>query len=66
MCHDGKELSFKLTKIPMVGVAKLNLVSMDQMTNKHIVVIFDWNNSNEIMGRLGKMGLPQTTFVGCW
>jgi hypothetical protein len=50
----------------MVGVAKLNLVSMDQMTNKHIVVIFDWSNSNELMGRLGKMGLPQTTFVGCW
>jgi hypothetical protein len=24
------------------------------------------NSSNELMGRLGKMGLPQTTFVGCW
>ena len=39
MCHDGNELSLKLTKTPIVGVAKLNLVSMDQMTNKHIVVV---------------------------
>jgi hypothetical protein len=66
MCHDGKELSLKLTKTPMVGVAKLNLVLMDQMTNKHIVVIFNWSNSNKLMGRLGMIRLPQTTFVSCW
>jgi hypothetical protein len=66
MCHDGKELSLKLTKTLTVGVAKLNLVSMDQMTNKHVVVMFNWSNSNKLMGRLGKMRLPKTTFVGCW
>jgi hypothetical protein len=31
MCHDGKELSLKLRKTPMIGIAKLNLVSLDQM-----------------------------------
>jgi hypothetical protein len=31
------------------------LVSMDQMTNKHIVVMFNWSNSNKLMGRLGNM-----------
>ena len=66
MCHDGKELSLKLTKTPMVGVAKLNLVSMDQMTNKHIVVMLNWSSSNERIGRLRKMGLSQITCVGCW
>jgi hypothetical protein len=31
MCHDSKELSFKLKTTSMVGGTKLNLVSMDQM-----------------------------------
>lgn len=48
----------------MVGVAKLNLVSMDQMTNEHIVVVVQLGN--KLMGRLGKMDLLQTTIVGCW
>ena len=38
-CDDGKELSLKLINTPMVGGAKLNLVSMDQMMNEHIVVV---------------------------
>jgi hypothetical protein len=59
MCHDDKELGLKLMKTPMVGVAKLNLVSMDQMTNKLIVVMFNWSNSNKLMGRLGKMCFPK-------
>ena len=29
MSHDSKKLSLKLRNIPMVGEAKLNLVSMD-------------------------------------
>ena len=33
MCHNGKEMKFKLTKSPMVGGRKLNLVLMDQMKN---------------------------------
>ncbi len=48
----------------MVGVAKLNLVSMDQMTNEHIVVVVQLGN--KLMGRLGKMDLLHTTIVGCW
>jgi hypothetical protein len=39
MCHEGKELSLKLAKTPMVGLAKWNLVSMDQMKNEQIVVV---------------------------
>ena len=39
MCHDGTPSNLNLAKTPMVGVAKLNLVSMDQMTNEHIVVV---------------------------
>ena len=34
MCHDGKELNFKLTRTPMVGGTILNLVLMDQMNNE--------------------------------
>ena len=29
MCHDGKDLNFKLTRTPMVGGTKFNLVLMD-------------------------------------
>ena len=64
MCHDGTPLNLNLAKTPMVGVAKLNLVSMDQMTNEHIVVVVQLGN--KLMGRLGKMDLLQTTIVGCW
>jgi hypothetical protein len=39
MCHDGKELSLKLTNTLKVGGTKLNLVSMNQMTNEYIVVV---------------------------
>ena len=39
MCHDGKILSLKLTNTPMVGGTKWNLVSMDQMTYEHLVVV---------------------------
>jgi hypothetical protein len=39
MCHDGTKLSLKLTNTHMIGGTKLNLVSMDQMTNGHIVVV---------------------------
>ena len=33
MCHDGKELNFKLTKTPMVEGTKLNLVLIHQMNH---------------------------------
>ena len=36
MCHDGKELNFKLTRTPMVGGTKLNLILMDQINNEKI------------------------------
>ena len=31
MCHNGKEMKFKLIKSPMLGGRKLNLLLMDQM-----------------------------------
>ena len=37
-CHDGKKMKLKMTMTPMVGRAKLNLVSMDQMKNYQIMV----------------------------
>ncbi len=39
MCYDGKEVSLKLIRTPMVGGGKLHLVSMDRMTNEHLVVV---------------------------
>ena len=39
VCRDGQEVSLKLTRSPMVGGGKLNLVSMDQMTNEQMVVV---------------------------
>lgn len=34
VCHDDNEMNLKLLENPMVGGAKLNLVSMDQMKIK--------------------------------
>ena len=65
VCHDGIPLNLNLTKTPMVGVAKLNLVSMDQKQTVMEVVLLE-----QLQGTHGeareKMGLPQTTFVGRW
>jgi hypothetical protein len=44
----------------MVGGTKLNLVSMDQMTNEYIMSWFNWSNSNEIMEKIGKMASPKS------
>ena len=56
MCHDGKELSLKLTNTPMVGGTKLNLVSMDQMTNEHIVVVVQLEKLKQTHGEVRKDG----------
>lgn len=63
VCRDGKEVNLKLTMILMAGGRNLNLVSMDKM-NKWWSW-FELNNSMELVGRLGMMGLPQSTFVRC-
>ena len=39
ICRKSKEMNLKLPMTPMVGVKKLNLVSIDQMTHKQIVVV---------------------------
>ena len=38
MCHDGKQFSLKLTKIHVVGGAKLNWVPTDHMNYKKKLV----------------------------
>jgi hypothetical protein len=59
MCHDSKELNLKLLKNPMVGVAKLNLVSMDQMNNGQIVEGVPLEELKRTHGEDRQMGLPQ-------
>jgi hypothetical protein len=39
LCCDGKEVSLKLTKYPIVGKDNLNLVIMDHMKNDKTVVV---------------------------
>ena len=39
VCRNCKEMTLKLTRIPMGGGGKLNLVSIDQMTNEPMVVV---------------------------
>ena len=34
VCRDGKEVTLQLTRIPMVGGGKLNLVSLEQMQDE--------------------------------
>jgi hypothetical protein len=64
MCHDGKELSLKLTNTPMVGGTKLNLVSMDQMTNEHIVVVVQLEKLKQTHGEARKDEPPPNHIRG--
>jgi hypothetical protein len=64
MCHDGKELSLKLRNTPMVGGTKLNLVSMDQMTNEHIVVVVQLEKLKQTHREARKAGPPPNHIRG--
>ena len=59
VCRDGKEVTLQLTRTPMAGGGKLNLVSMEQMQDEQLVVV-------ELGGRQRKMSLSQGTFGRCW
>ena len=39
VCCNGKEMTLKLTRAPMAGGGKLNLVSINHMTNEQMVVV---------------------------
>ena len=39
VCCDGKEVTLQLTRTPMAGGSKLNLVSMEQMQDEQLVVV---------------------------
>ena len=56
MCYAGKELSLKLINNPMVGGTKLNFVSMEQMTNEHILVVVQMKKFKQILGEARKDG----------
>jgi hypothetical protein len=45
VCYDEKNTSLKLTKICMTRKKTLNLLSMDQMKNEQMVVMFKWKIS---------------------
>ena len=64
MSHGGKELGLKLTNIPMVEGTKLNLVSMDQMINKHIVVVVQLGKLKQTRGVARKDGPPPNHICG--
>ena len=59
MCHNGKELKFKLTRTPMVGGPKLNLVLMDQIKKKvSIMVVAQLEQLQGTHGEARKDGPP--------
>ena len=64
MCYNGKELTLKLIKIPMVGGAKLNLVFMDQMENEQIVVVVQLEQLQGTHGKARKDGPPPNHICG--
>lgn len=45
VCYDEKNTSLKLTKTCMIRKKNLNLLSMDQMKNEQMVVMFKWKIS---------------------
>ena len=64
MCHDGTPLNLNLAKTLMVGVAKLNLVSMDQMTNEHVVVMVQMEKLKQTHGEARKDEPPPNHIRG--
>ena len=51
VCRDGREVSLQLTRTPMVGGGKLNLVSMEQMHNKQLLVVVQMEQMEGTRGR---------------
>jgi hypothetical protein len=49
--HDGKDMNLKLSMILVIGRPKLNLVSMNAMKIKQMVVVVK-SNSKELKGRV--------------
>ena len=65
ICHDGKELKFKLTRTPMVGGTKFNLVLMDQMNNeKKIMVVVQLEQLQGTHGEARKDRPPPNHICG--
>ena len=59
MCHNGKEMKFKLIRTPMVGGPKLNLVLMDQIKKKvSIMVVAQLEQLQGTHGEARKDGPP--------
>lgn len=65
VCRDGKEVTLNLTKTPTVEKGKLNLVPIDQMTNKQIMVV-QMKQLQEIQMEARNDGPPQSTSARCW
>ena len=47
-----------MTNTPMVGGTKLNLASMEHMTNEHIVVVVQLEKLEQTHGEVRKDGPP--------
>ena len=54
VCRDGKEVTLQLTRIPMAGGGKLNLVSMEQMQDEQLVVWVRMEQMEETQGEAKK------------
>ena len=65
VCHDGKEVTLQLTRTPMAGGGKLNLVSMEQMQDKQLVVVVRMEQMEGTRGEARKDAI-QGTFERCW
>ena len=66
VCRDGKELSLKLTRYHLAGGGKLNLVSMDQLSNVEMVVVIRMEQLQGTHGDAGMVSFPQSILASCW
>jgi hypothetical protein len=58
VCRNGKEMTLKLTRTPMAGGGKLNLVSIDRMSNEQMVVVVRKEQHQRTHEKAKTDGLP--------
>jgi hypothetical protein len=61
--RNDKEMTLKLTRTPMAGGSKLNLVSIDQMTNEQMVVVVRVEQLQRTHGDAKTDGPPPKSFA---
>ena len=61
VCHNGKEVTLKLTSNPMVGWKQVEFGLDRPKKNENWWLWFEWKKSKGSRGRQGKMGLSYST-----